>query len=1131
MRFSRLQHAVLGLSLLAVAGFVANTIAPAASAQSQIAGDIAGVVTDPSGAVVTNAQVTVANTQTGTTKTTTVTANGSYRFALLPSGAYTVTVSAAGFHTSKLTVVVTASSVVSGDVKLSLGQGSETVEVIETAPLLETENSNLSTTFDLEQIQAIPNPGNDITYYAQTSPGVIMNSGGGYGNFSVFGLPGTSNNFTVNGSQQNDPFLNLNNSGPSNLLLGQNDVAEVSVVANGYDAAFGSFGGVQLNETTRAGTNKFHGNATYYYNGAAFNATNWFINQAGGKKANSVNNQWAAGVGGPIFKDKTFFFADFEAIRFVAATPTRVSIPNATYQANTLANLAQGGYYGDPGSTAQVDYFKNTIFALYNNAAAGVTLLQDPNDPDANYWEASPKTSLREGLVAGRIDENLNQNDHFFMHVEYDNGRQPTYIDPLYKEWSDTSAQPEWAGQMAWIRTFTPNITNQFLFTAAHYSAIFQSTNYTGANALLPYAMIWEDESFYPLNYLDYDFPQGRNATQYQFSDDFSWTKGRHTLKAGILFKRDDISNFDTGIYNNPLVTGFGSSNYCGGNGYDPYCFTNGYNYFNRQIFPHGENRSSVGGTNAGVASDVPIAFYNMGPYIEDIWKPIPKLTITAGVRFERNENPVCNNGCFSRLNGDFFNVAAGDTSATPYNSILIGGLHQAFPKLWKVLPEGRLGINYQLDDHTVLRAGVGMFADVFPAQVTDYLARNAPQNPRFQNLAGYLSPDVAGNGFAINQASDAAFYGAGGYAAGGSYKSLATSTQGAFGRPNIYTTNQNMQYPTYEEWNLQLQREFGHGTAIQVGYVGNHGFHEPVVNNSVNAFLTVSGTNFDLPSARPAPSFGEVVNLQSNASSNYNGLVFSLVNHTKFVTAQLNWSWSHALDMVSNGGFLGFTSSSLEGQIDPSNIKYNYGNADYDTRHNISGNYLLTIPHFGGPKVVTADWQLAGTVFFRTGFPFTVTDGITTASEMGAYYAAIPAGLTSTTVDHHCSRSKGLSAGGCFNDTTSTATPYFQQANSFHDQERNQFTGPGFFDTDMSILKGFKIPRIEGGLLQLGAQFYNILNHPNFANPNFDIAKSGGFGFGAITATVGPPTGIYGSGLGGDSSVRLIQFKANFRF
>ena len=191
-------------------------------AQNVVTGGISGTVTDPSGAVVPNATLTLKNTGTGETQTTTTGSTGLYNFPLLKPGAYTVSIAQSGFRGVSQKVDVLLGQITPVNIKLAVGNASETVEVTGSAPLLQTEDANISTTFTPTQIENLPNPGGDITSYAQTAPGVLMNTqaGYGYGNFSAFGLPATSNLFTLNGNDENDPFLNLNNSGSSNLLLG-----------------------------------------------------------------------------------------------------------------------------------------------------------------------------------------------------------------------------------------------------------------------------------------------------------------------------------------------------------------------------------------------------------------------------------------------------------------------------------------------------------------------------------------------------------------------------------------------------------------------------------------------------------------------------------------------------------------------------------------------------------------------------------------------------------------------------------------------------------------------------------------------------------------------------------------------
>ena len=181
----------------------------------------------------------------------------------------------------------------------------------------------------------MPNPGNDLSYIAQSAPGVVQNTQGGNGNFSAYGLPATSNLFTLNGQNENDPFLNLNNSGATNLLLGNNDVREATVVTNGYSGQYGTLAGANVNYVTKSGSNSFHGNALYWWNGSALNANSFFNNQNGAPKPFDNANQWAASFGGPIKKNKTFFFIDTEGLRFVLPTSTNVRVPSPQFEAAT----------------------------------------------------------------------------------------------------------------------------------------------------------------------------------------------------------------------------------------------------------------------------------------------------------------------------------------------------------------------------------------------------------------------------------------------------------------------------------------------------------------------------------------------------------------------------------------------------------------------------------------------------------------------------------------------------------------------------------------------------------------------------------------------------------------------------
>src|SRR5580693_10002113 len=359
-RYFRVSVSFMALLLLL------PTLVPA---QSVITGGLTGIVADPSGSVIAGAVVNLKNQSTSEIQSATTGSTGAFQFTLLKPGIYVISVSQNGFRQVSETVEVLLGQTALANVKLDVGATSETITVTEQGALLQTEDANITSNFDTNQIQNIPNPGGDITYVAQTAPGIAMNSstGGGYGNFSAFGLPGTSNLFTVNGNDYNDAFLNLNNSGSSNLLLGGNELQEVAVVSNGYTGQYGRQAGAQIDYSTKSGGNAYHGDAVYNWTGRAFNA-NDPLNKAGELAAGQPNsrpfennNQWAAAFGGPILKDKLFFFANTEGIRYILASVKPVTVPTQDFQTFVLANVAPQG--------AAVEQFYQNVFNQYNGAA------------------------------------------------------------------------------------------------------------------------------------------------------------------------------------------------------------------------------------------------------------------------------------------------------------------------------------------------------------------------------------------------------------------------------------------------------------------------------------------------------------------------------------------------------------------------------------------------------------------------------------------------------------------------------------------------------------------------------------------------------------------------------------------
>src|SRR5579872_5381976 len=520
-------------------------------AQSTTTGEISGTVTDPSGAVLPNIELTLKSVDKGFTQTTHSNSAGSYRFVLLNPGNYSISASASGFKTVTISQGVSVGATAITNVKLEVGATGTTVEVTGEAPLLQTDSSEISTTMNTLAVQTLPNPGNDLSFIAQTAPGSTMNTQSGYGNFSSFGISATSNLFTLNGMYDNDPFLNLNNSGATNLLLGNNEVQEATVVSNGYSGQYGSFAGAQVNYVTKSGSNQWHGNASYWWNGSVMNANDWFNNNTVPKTPKNFDNanQYAASFGGPIKKDKAFFFFNYEGLRVVIPVSNTVTFPSAPFQAATLANLPS--LFAGNDLTLETNFYKN-MFNLYNSApgvsrATPVAFNSSSNGgcagstftgglgatvSCADSFVSNAGQLTHEFLLSGRFDFNLTNNDKFFIRAQEDKGLQATFTDPINKLFNTTSDQPEYQTQASWNHTFGVKAVNNLVASATYYSAIFKNQNEAATLAAFPATLIMGDASFInsansqgaTLGGQDFIFPQGRNVTQYQFVDDFSYT-------------------------------------------------------------------------------------------------------------------------------------------------------------------------------------------------------------------------------------------------------------------------------------------------------------------------------------------------------------------------------------------------------------------------------------------------------------------------------------------------------------------------------------------------------------------------------------------------------------------------------
>ena len=1120
-----LRTALLPLVVLALL----VTFQAQSNAQSITAGDVTGTVTDPTGAAIPGATVTLTNVNTNASQHAATNLEGSYRFAFVAPGSYKITVSATGFQTQQHSGVnVSAGQPTPANIELALAGATQTVDVVEAGASVQTQNADVATNFNQNMIDNLPNPGGDITYFAQTAPGVVMNTDGGNGNFSAVGMPGTSNLFTINGMNDNDPFLSVNNSGASNLSLGTNDIAEANIINNAYSGQYGQYAGSQVAYITKSGTNQFHGDAVYNWNGRALNADQFFSNTVGQPTPFNNFNQWATGVHGPIWKNRTFFDVDYEGLRnLLPGSSTLTLIPSPQFQSATLANLAANG------NAAEIPFYQK-VFNVFNSApgAGSATAVAGggcqnftglgANIPCALQFRNTPADINKEYLWSGRVDHVFSDKDRGYIRVLRDNGFQPTYASPFGPTFNEQSNQPQMQGQVSETHVFGPNAVNQFNASVLFYGAVFTPSDASGALAALPTFINFSGTPFSSVGALGqppgFFFPQGRRVFQYQIADDFSKIAGKHTLRLGFTWVHQTVTDLDFAALAGPvngLIT------------------TNLTDFFNGGGPSTSLNQTFPSSTEEG------IKFNTLGGYVADDWKVSDRLTVSLNLRLEHYANPTCDSNCFSHLANTFTGTADPNASSTPYNQFIASGLHTAYPNTQAVVWEPRVGVAWRPfhNDKTVIRTGAGIFADALPGGLAEDAAFNAPNLNAFTIPNGNIAPGVPGSLFSTAAAANQALLSQ--FKNGGSFNSISQAVP-QFAAPSFDSFPSTFKQPTYYKWNFEIEQSIGAKMLLSLNYSGMHGVHIPVGDFGLNAYCppTVCTNGFvGLPSAAPNPAFGTVLQYLSAGDSNYNGLTISLQRRLSAgLTFTANYTWSHALDDVSNGGVANEPFGIFQTNLDitspqnPFNIRGNYGSADYDVRHYFSANMVLTdmFRHAGfkwGPNQVFGGWTLSSNLFLRSGLPFTVIDNSALGTLLGYNYGN-NGGIFASPV--------GRVPGSCTSAVNSPclSTSQFAPAangvpTGFGTIGRNSIYGPHFFDLDLALMKDIRIK--ERVTFSFGAQAYNALNHPNFDNPVADVSNPL---FGTSVAEVAPPTGLLGAFVPGTAaSPRFVEIKGVIRF
>jgi hypothetical protein len=728
------------------------------------------------------------------------------------------------------------------------------------------------------------------------------------------------------------------------------------------------------------------------------------------------------------------------------------------------------------------------------------------------------------------VDQKFGAHDNAYFRYKLDHGLQPTLIDHISPNFDALSNQPAYDMQLNETHVFGPGATNSFMATFSHYVAQFQQ-NEAKALSTFPYAIVDSGEVPFSSFGETYDFPQGRNISQYQFIDDFTWIHGDHAFRFGLNFRRYDVSDHNF-FFTNPAV-------------YFGYVTAGLQNYVNGLAYQY---RRSL-----NVASDVPVAMWGSGLYAQDEWRATSHLKVTLGLRAERNSNPVCQVNCFANYVSPWSSLpsyTAGVNSGTiPYNKDIVTGLHSAYSGVDALVWAPRVGFRWSPRGSSTLAisGGYGIFYDNPPSGMVDDELGDPPVAValRVRPAAGTPGFDTTSTGSAATWAASANAF-ASGFTSGQTYSQISSTLKGlgvVFAAPAFTALSGTIHAPLWQEWNLQVQKQFGTATVLSINYVGNQGNRIPYSNAWPNAWdeyqIYCSGacTTGLIPLSPPDANYGTVTTVQSGAMSSYNGMTITLRERfSNWFTAHLNYTWSHTLDEDSNGGLFG-DGNGYQSQTCPYGLRAcNWGNSDYDIRHYFSADYVMN-PEFHVSsklaKQVVNGWQFAGKIFWRSGLPFSVTDGNLSGAigNGGGTFMAIP--LKGATGQTSCGGQNATATAnpavtGCLNANAfvNTGAASWTNYTTFPGQDRNQYWGPHFFDADMSLFKNFALG--EHVKLGIGVQAFNVFNHPNFANPDHGLGDTT---FGQISSAVNTPTSPYGAFLGFDSSPRVAQLSAKLEF
>jgi hypothetical protein len=1041
-------------------------------------GVIAGLVMDNSGALVVGATVEVQRIEGGAPKTTTSGPTGEYRVESLTPGTYRVKVRAASFATTELAnVLVDASVTTPVNVKLSVGKAAEAVEVDASAQQVQTENGQIDNVVPEIQIKDLA-LGATPYALAITLPGVSQpDQRDGYTNGAGFSVDGTrprANNFLIDGFDNNDTGIGGQALQPSN----QEAVASITVLQNAYAAEYGRGAGSVSNLVYKSGTNKLHGSAWEQYSGSGLNAVTAEQQASGLTSApHQVNNLFGFTVGGPVVKDKLFFFFTDQWTRNVGA-PTSAStltIPTANGIA-TLQKLL-------PNNNVQI--MLNSLGGLVAPSAIGsVPIADEPgcigcSVEFGNYTRTDSTRFLGYEWTA-RGDYTASAADTIFARYTstYSSFTPDLFANSAALPTQDTTQHgPARNLGILWAHTFSPSVLNEFRLSAQILAFHFDPTSQTLANPQAHLPGITFSSSFGGgvVNLGGFEeatWPQGRQHQTWQFQDAVSIVKKAHSMKLGtdlaILLIQDEIAfNLDgTAVFaggGNCTVNGVLGNNNC----------TDLANYIDDFSGSGGNIQRAFGNPRSSVPTS------QQAYYFQDSWKVRPNFTLNYGVRYEYQPPDASNELLYPAVDRSTVLSVPGTTrvEVRPYRNAWGPRLGFSYsPKFWQSL----FGEN-----KTVLRGGAGVFYDPFFTNISNNTDATYPNA-----LGGQIfGADFPGRG--IPQ----------------TLESVGTIPAAASPTNLRESVIDNLRPPRTYQWNLNVQREVPGKLIAQVAYVGTRGtglFDNEQLNPRVS-----SGAIFT-PGPRMNPNFGSIVVRGNRGDSIYHGLQTEVRRNVGRLSLTAAYTWSRAIDNSSEVFLTSGGATRWENVKDPRSDR---GPSVFNHTNVAAFTWVYALP---GPKKGFLDeafggWESSGNIVLQSGAPETLYfggldvngDGETandrpTILNPQAQVNVTPACLSNPTCVTGIAFSDPLEFGpGLFDleqaffgsgpllPVTSSQIKYAAIAGTNGTVTRNSIDLPGLEQYNLSIIKNFKIPVAEGQQFQFRADFINAFNHFNAGQNN----------------------------------------------